>query len=79
MTNREAIKIVKSSMLLHSYRYSKEELEEAFNIVTNSSFWRDSIKEEFRQASSAKGSMMFHLSEIENIIDSAVIEGEENE
>lgn len=33
MTNEKAVKILKSSMLMHSYRYSAEELEEAFDLA----------------------------------------------
>jgi len=33
MTNKEAVKIIKSSMLMHSYLYSAEELEEAFDLA----------------------------------------------
>ena len=33
MTSEKAVKIVKSSMLMHSYLYSAEDLEEAFNLT----------------------------------------------
>lgn len=50
MTNKEAVKILKSSMLMHSYRYSAEELEEAFNLAIKALHTVEIINEELSPA-----------------------------